>query len=188
MTEAKKRNSGLSAWSTWLEAYKERLISCLPESKATLGDNCLASLSQLDSTDYQILKKLRVYPFYDGRIGGPDIAEGAELAVSGLANNPLCAHILECWKRARLANPSVVLRNHLAEQVIRSAEKGNCQPAADLLEVLRRPFDRDIKTSRFTEPQPVALKSNELSGPYSIKESKDQVSWAYYSHTWCSFS
>ena len=44
----------------------------------------------------------------------------------------------------RQVNPSVVLRNHLAETAIRSAQEGDFGETEQLLKVLRQPFDDEI--------------------------------------------
>ena len=47
-------------------------------------------------------------------------------------------------KRMSQVNPSVVLRNHLAQTAIRSAQEGDFGETDQLLKVLRQPFDDDI--------------------------------------------
>ncbi|KAJ3039758.1 hypothetical protein HDV00_011885 [Rhizophlyctis rosea] len=44
-------------------------------------------------------------------------------------------------ERMKKANPKYVLRNHLAQEVIDEAEKGNFGPVNEFLEVLQRPFE-----------------------------------------------
>jgi uncharacterized protein YdiU (UPF0061 family) len=46
--------------------------------------------------------------------------------------------------RMRAVNPKYVLRNHLAEVAIRSAQEGNFDETARLLKVLRHPFDEEV--------------------------------------------
>lgn len=46
--------------------------------------------------------------------------------------------------RMRAVNPKYVLRNHLAEVAIRSAQEGNFDETERLLKVLRQPFDEQV--------------------------------------------
>jgi len=51
-------------------------------------------------------------------------------------------------------NPKFVLRNHIAQNVIEEAQKGNYAEIDALLEVLQKPFDEHPEMERFNTPPP----------------------------------
>lgn len=63
-------------------------------------------------------------------------------------------------RRARMlkVNPKFILRNHIAQQVIEEAQKGNYGEIDRLLEVLQNPFDEHSEMERFDTPPPEAGK------------------------------
>jgi uncharacterized protein YdiU (UPF0061 family) len=56
-----------------------------------------------------------------------------------------------------LKNPKYILRNHIAQEVIESAQKGDYTELNTLLEVLQKPFDEQTDMERFaTEPPEIS--------------------------------
>ncbi len=74
-------------------------------------------------------------------------AWGGRVADGGLADH-------ERRRRMDAVNPRFVLRNYLAQEVIDAAEAGDAAPIAELLDVLRRPYDEQPGRERFAARRP----------------------------------
>jgi uncharacterized protein YdiU (UPF0061 family) len=59
-----------------------------------------------------------------------------------------------------LVNPIYIPRNHLVEEALEAAEKGDMEPFDTLLNVLKAPFTEQPNAAKFAEPAPVDF------GPY----------------------
>ena len=67
---------------------------------------------------------------------------------------------IDAERRERMlkVNPKFILRNHIAQEVIEAAQKGNYSEIDALLEVLQNPFDEHPEMERFDTPPPDAGK------------------------------
>ena len=72
-----------------------------------------------------------------------DLAPGPRLTLwlNGLRRRLESEGRTDAGQRMLRSNPRFVLRNHLAEQVIQAAQKGDAKPVRQLLEVLQNPYD-----------------------------------------------
>lgn len=83
---------------------------------------------------------------------GAQLHDWLERYAARLRDDTLSA--AERQARMRSANPKFVLRNYLAQQVIDRAEAGDAAGIAELLEVMRRPYDEQPGNERYAEKRP----------------------------------
>lgn len=97
-------------------------------------------------------------------------AEGEDAPLAALFADPSALRAwLPRWKarigagapaRLRAANPAVIPRNHLVEEALAAAVRGDLAPFEALWSEVRRPFDSEAGRERFTLPAPGGF------GPY----------------------
>ena len=95
------------------------------------------------------------HAFYDAAkrdTHAPQFDDWLQRYAARLRDDPLPA--ADRREKLRLANPKYVLRNYLAQQVIDRAEAGDTSGIAELLEVMRRPYDEQPGNEPFAEKRP----------------------------------
>jgi protein adenylyltransferase len=107
------------------------------------ADPAVVSLDPFQDAFYDETKRQRFEPDLKGWL--------ARLA-SRVALDQMPAH--ERRARMRAVNPKYVLRNYLAQQVIDRAEQGDAASIAELLDVMRRPYDDQPDREAFARRRP----------------------------------
>jgi uncharacterized protein YdiU (UPF0061 family) len=103
----------------------------------------LPSLQQFESAFYDDAKHIA---------GEGDFTDWLRRREARLQDDPLSADVRSDIMRK--ANPKFVLRNWLAQQVIEQAEGGDASGIAELLDVMRRPYDEQPGREAFSAKRP----------------------------------
>jgi serine/tyrosine/threonine adenylyltransferase len=106
-------------------------------------DFAAPSLAVLDEAFYDDARREQALPAF---------ADWLERYAARLLTDPLPAS--ERRERMRAANPRYVLRNYLAQQAIERAEQGDEAGIAELLDVMRRPYDDQPGREAFAAKRP----------------------------------
>ena len=106
-------------------------------------DFAAPSLAVLDEAFYDEVRREQARPAF---------TDWLQRYAARLLSDPLPAN--ERRERMRAANPRYVLRNYLAQQVIERAEQGDEAGIAELLDVMRRPYDDQPGREAFAARRP----------------------------------
>jgi serine/tyrosine/threonine adenylyltransferase len=106
-------------------------------------DPAAPTLSPLEDSFYDPAKRDAHRPQFDAWL---------QRYAARLGDDPLSA--ADCRARMHAANPKYVMRNYLAQQVIDRAEAGDTAGIAELLDVMRRPYDEQPGNERFAGKRP----------------------------------
>jgi uncharacterized protein YdiU (UPF0061 family) len=107
------------------------------------GMEAAASDALFDAAFYDVNKREQVLPA---------LREWLSQYATRLATDPLGASARHT--RMDAANPKYVLRNYLAQQVIDRAEQGDYAGIAELLDVMRKPYDEQPGREEFARRRP----------------------------------
>ena len=107
------------------------------------GMEATASDALFDAAFYDVNKREQVLPA---------LREWLSQYATRLATDPLGASARHT--RMDAANPKYVLRNYLAQQVIDRAEQGDYAGIAELLDVMRKPYDEQPGREEFARRRP----------------------------------
>lgn len=158
---ANERLRGIAALyrAEWVAVMRRKLaLEGAQEEDGALADDLLAAMAGQGADWTLTFRRLA------------RAAEGEDASLAALFADPSALRAwLPRWKarigadapaRLRAANPAVIPRNHLVEEALAAAVRGDLAPFEALWSEVRRPFDSETGRERFALPAPGGF------GPY----------------------